>query len=276
MRLTASIVAYKNDPKILAQTIQSYLLAAPNSKLYIIDNSPSSELQNLLADPRIDYIHNSKNVGFGAAHNFCIKQILNSSKYHLVLNPDVYFEESVISKVVELMENDDAIGLVLPKVFYPDGRQQFQCKLLPSPTTMFVRWFLRFVPRLVEKINHNYEMRFSGYNTTMNVPFLGGCFMFLRVDVLKKVGLFDERFFLYTEDTDLSRRIHRHYKTIFFPEVSIYHYYSHRQYKNLYFTVLNIFSAIKYFNKWGWLNDKERESMNAMAIAQGSKLFSNA
>lgn len=269
-------MAYKNDPLILSQTIQSYLAAAPKSKLYVVDNSPTDKLRNLMHDSRIDYIFNNKNIGFGAGHNMCLRKIINSSKYHLVLNPDVYFENSVILKLTELMEQDDQIGLVLPKVYYPDGREQFQCKLLPSPKTMFIRRFLSFMPRLASKVNHFYEMRFSGYSKKMNVPFLGGCFMFLRVQTLKKVGLFDERFFLYTEDTDLSRRIHRFYKTVFFPEVSIYHYYAHGQYKNLYLTFLNIVSAVKYFNKWGWLADLERDYINTNAIAESSKPIANA
>nr|WP_028950943.1 hypothetical protein [Sulfurihydrogenibium subterraneum] len=60
-----------------------------------------------------------------------------------------------------------------------------------------------------------YELRFTGYNKIMEVPYLSGCFMFIRTKVLEKVGLFDERFFMYLEDTELSRRIHKVSKTIF-------------------------------------------------------------
>jgi GT2 family glycosyltransferase len=74
--------------------------------------------------------------------------------------------------------------------------------------------------------------------------------------------LFDERIFLYTEDTDLTRRIHMHYRTIFFPEAVIYHYNQRGSYKSVVILAYHIFSAIKYFNKWGWFNDSEREDIN--------------
>ena len=57
----------------------------------------------------------------------------------------------------------------------------------------------------------------------MNVPYLQGSFMFLRTKALKEVGLFYERFFMYPEDIDITRRMHKKYKTIFYPEVSIHH-----------------------------------------------------
>ena len=86
--------------------------------------------------------------------------------------------------------------------------------------------------------------------------------MFLRVESLRKVGLFDERIFLYTEDTDLSRRIHMQYRTVFFPEATVYHYNEKASYKSTIRLCQHTISAIKYFNKWGWFDDKERETIN--------------
>ena len=102
----------------------------------------------------------------------------------------------------------------------------------------------------------------------MDVPFLSGCFMFLRTEALKKVGLFDEQFFLYTEDADLSRRIHKHYRTVYYPQVTIYHYHQRGSYRNFWLMWCNIKSAIRYFNKWGWAYDRERELFNRRTIQQ--------
>lgn len=114
-------------------------------------------------------------------------------------------------------------------------------------------------------------MHFSGYDKVMDVPFLSGCFMFLRMDALREVGLFDERIFLYTEDTDLTRRIHQRYRTIFFPEVTIYHHNQRASYKNFIILLYHVFSAIKYFNKWGWFNDNEREYINQRILLKFSE-----
>ena len=156
----------------------------------------------------------------------------------------------------------------MPKVLYPDGRLQPLCKLLPAPQTLIKRRFFSFYKSSLENENYRYELRFSGYDKIMDVPFLSGCFMFLRTEALKKVGLFDERFFLYTEDVDLSRRIHKHYRTVYFPQTSIYHYHQRGSYRNIWLMWCNIKSAVRYFNKWGWVNDSEREFFNQRTIQQ--------
>ena len=86
--------------------------------------------------------------------------------------------------------------------------------------------------------------------------------MFMRVDVLKKVNGFDERFFMYAEDLDLCRRIGEVSKTMYYPVVSIYHEYEKGSYKNKKLLKYHICSVIKYFNKWGWIFDKKRTLKN--------------
>jgi GT2 family glycosyltransferase len=261
--ITASIVIYKNNLEILKRAVQSFLDSTTDSILYLIDNSPTDVCKDHFIHPRILYIYNNKNIGFGAGHNIALKDALEKkSSYHIILNPDVYFEGSVIEKLYSFMESDTRVGLITPKVLYPDGRLQPLCKLLPSPFVLFTRRFLQFHSTRINKLNHWYEMHFSGYDKIMDVPFLSGCFMFLRMDALRTVGLFDERIFLYTEDTDLTRRIHKHYRTVFFPEAAIYHYNERGSYKNALILIYHIFSAITYFNKWGWFNDTEREYIN--------------
>lgn len=266
--LTASIVIYKNPGEILTKTIQSFLEGTENSMLYLVDNSPTDELKYLVTDPRIIYRFNNKNVGFGVGHNAILREIIGVSKYHIVLNPDVYFNDSVVQALYMFMDQHPEIGQVMPKVLYPDGRIQPLCKLLPTPKTLIKRRFLNFYKSALEKENYRYELRFSGYDKIMDVPFLSGCFMFLRTEVLKKVGLFDEQFFLYAEDADLSRRIHKYYRTVYYPQVTIFHYHQRGSYHSLWLTWCNIKSAIQYFNKWGWANDSEREYFNEKTIQQ--------
>ena len=69
-------------------------------------------------------------------------------------------------------------------------------------------------------------MQFTSYDEVMEVPFLSGCFMFLRSEALRKVGLFDERMFMYVEDTDLTRRMGQHFKTLYYPNAYVYHQYA--------------------------------------------------
>lgn len=270
--ITASIVIYKNNLQLLSRAVSSFLDSTVGSTLYLIDNSPTDDCRSYFKHERIQYIFNNKNIGFGAGHNIALKDaLLKGAAYHIILNPDVYFEEGVVQKLHSFMEAHQQVGLVMPKVLYPDGRLQPLCKLLPSPRTLFIRRFLQFNRSWINRLNHSYEMHFSGYDKVMDVPFLSGCFMFLRMDALKKSGLFDERIFLYTEDADLSRRIHKHYRTLFFPEATIYHYNERGSYKNLVILMHHIFSAIRYFNKWGWFNDRERKHINQRIILNFSQ-----
>jgi GT2 family glycosyltransferase len=264
--INVSIVLFKNDQDLVKKAIYSCVNSVLINRIYLIDNSPTDILSCLASlDSRIEYIFNNANLGFGKAHNIALKRSIEENiHYHLVLNPDVYFGGGVLEELHHFMENNPDVGLVMPKVLYPDGTLQYLCKLLPTPLDLFGRRFLNFGPfrKIVEKRNEVYELRFTGYDKIMEVPYLSGCFMFIRTEVLKKVGLFDERFFMYLEDTDLSRRIHRVAKTVYYPYVYVYHEYGKGSYKSLKLLYYHIKSAVKYFNKYGWFFDKEREEIN--------------
>lgn len=266
--LSASIVTYENDKDILGKAIDSFLRSGLKTHLYVVDNSPTDVLKNTCARGDVEYIFNNANLGFGSGHNLALRLALGKSKYHLILNPDIYFGSGVLEKLFQYMENHEDIGLIAPKICYFDGSPQYLCKLLPSPLDLFLR---RIGPAVFKKIFRrrldDYELKFTGYDKIMNVPHLSGCFMFLRTNIFKRVEFFDERFFMYLEDVDFSRRIHRHYRTVYFPEAIIYHDYKKGSYNSLKHFQYHIFSAVKYFNKWGWFFDKERRTINSRALS---------
>lgn len=232
-------------------------------KLYLIDNSPTDNLRYLSnIDERVEYIYNNANLGFGKAHNIAInKSITDGTSYHLVLNPDAYFEQGVMEELHEYMQANQDVANIIPKTFYPNGKLQYLCNLLPTPIELIAR---RFIPldKMVQKINHKYELHDFDYDKILNVPFLNGCFMFLRVEHLKNIGLFDENIFMYMEDTDLNRRLHAKYKTIFYPKVSITHVHERGSHKNKSLLIAHIKSTIYYFNKYGWFFDSFRREKN--------------
>ncbi|MGG5905508.1 glycosyltransferase family 2 protein, partial [Sphingobacterium daejeonense] len=234
MKITGSIVLYNNDRQILLEAIQSYLNSEIVDKLYLVDNSPTDDLKNLEElDSRIEYIFNPSNPGFGAAHNIAIKNaIKRDSQYHLVLNPDVYYDNGVIETISDYIKDKPEIGNIMPKVLYPNGEIQYLCKLLPTPYDWIGRRFNPF-KKMVESRNNLFELRFTNYSTIMEVPYLSGCFMFLNIDALKKVGFFDEGIFMYGEETDLCRRLNDGgYKTLFFPKATIFHHFEKGSHKS--------------------------------------------
>lgn len=267
--ITSAIVLFHNERRILRASIESFLNTTLDVKLFLIDNSSNTSLMDIIIDDRVEYIKTSHNIGFGAGHNIAIKNAMAiGSKYHIVLNPDIYFDKEVIPEILSLMEKNTDIGNVMPKVFYPDGSIQYLCKLLPTPYDWIGRRFNPF-KRLVETRNQLFELRFSNYDKQMNVPYLSGCFMFLRLDALTKVGLFDENIFMYGEETDLGRRlIQSGYRNIFFPDVSIYHEFQKGSHKSWRLTLIGIKSAVYYFNKWGWFFDKSRKEINEKCLKE--------
>ena len=268
-----SIVLYKNDPKIASKTIESFFNTPLKVFLYLIYNSPDDSLKILAHyTNNLEYVFVNKNIGFGAGHNIAIRKAINNAKYHLVLNPDIYFNNGVLEEIFSFMENNHDVGLLMPKILYPDGRIQYLCKMLPTPLDIFLRRFLPF-KKIIEKRNERYELRFTGYDRIMNVPYLSGCFMFLRNSVIKEIGAFDERFFMYFEDTDLTRRIHRKYKTIYFPYVSVFHCYGKESYKKFKILLIHIMSTFIYFNKYGWFFDQERKDINFKLIHDKNFLY---
>ncbi len=267
-KITVSIVVYKPNIEVFARTLNSALNSPLVSMVYVFDNSPHESVRSICSDSRVNYIANKKNIGFGAAHNIAIKYAKTlDPRYHLVLNPDIYFEKGTIEKIYDFMEINGNVGLLMPKVLYPDGSTQYLCKLLPSPLQLILRRFLPF-KSILDKMNETYELRFTGYDKIIDVPYLSGCFMFLRTKVLEKVGLFDERFFMYFEDLDITRRINLCNRTVFYPEPVIYHNYKKGSYKSLKLLMYHLLFALKYFNKWGYFFDKSRRQINEKTLNQ--------
>jgi GT2 family glycosyltransferase len=266
--ITGSIVVYRNPVVQVQAAITSFLNTQLNVKLYVIDNSPDDRLRDVCADKRIVYILNGRNLGFGAAHNIAMKASLGETNYHLVLNPDVYFWGGVLERLLDYVRARPDIGVVMPKILNPDGSVQHLCKRLPAPSDLIFRRFLpRVLKAFVKERLARYEFRDQDYDTILSVPVLSGCFMMLNCAALSEVGIFDERYFMYMEDVDLCRRMHQRYKTIYFPEVAIYHGYEKGSYRNVRLMTRHIVSALQYFQKWGWFSDEERIVINQKAIA---------
>ena len=264
--VSASIVLH-HTPKYEILRLLNCILESPIDVIFLVDNSSDDSLRELAnISNKIVYIY-SLNLGYGAGHNIAIRKSLElNAKYHIILNPDIYFEKDAIEILRKYMDQDQNVGAIMPKIEYPTGEVQYLCKLLPTPIDLIGRRFLP--PRLIKRRNHKYELRRFGYSKIMNTPCLSGCFAFIRANIFSDIGFFDESFFMYCEDFDLYRRIHRKYKTIFLPDTTVIHDHKKESYKNKKMLLLHIKSAIHYFNKWGWFFDKERREVNQKVLKE--------
>lgn len=115
---------------------------------------------------------------------------------------------------------------------------------------------------MIKRRNTRFELIQSGFSKALNVPFLSGCFMFFRMSAIEDVGMFDEHFFLYAEDVDITRRMHQKYETIFYPDTTIYHTFTRGSRRSLRLLFIQIINIMRYLNKWGWWRDEERDEVN--------------
>jgi GT2 family glycosyltransferase len=261
--VSASIVVYKNDPEQVVSAVKSVLSAPMRITCTVVDNSPTPDLMQCVAECGAKYIHVGRNLGFGSGHNLVFREEAEASEYHLVLNPDVHFAPEVPAALYHFMNDNQRVGLVMPKILNSDGTEQRLCKQLPSPFDLLSRRFLGGLGRILFAARlSKYELRHLDLDVTREIPCLSGCFMFLRSAALREVGFFDERYFMYMEDVDLCRRIGAKYETIFYPKVAVTHGYAKGSYSSGKLLKYHMQSAIKYFGKWGWIYDSERRKLN--------------
>ncbi|MFD2873856.1 glycosyltransferase [Mucilaginibacter ximonensis] len=260
--LSVSVVLYHTDKGELYNLLKSFIKSNLSIDIFLIDNSASDELReiSLVFDNSI-YIFNGKNIGYGAGHNIAINR--SNSKYHLIVNADIEFDPQILNTALEFMNDNPDVGMISPQIILPNGEMQFFCRKLPTPFDLFARRFIpSFIKPIFKKQLDEYLLADRDYSKPMNIPNLPGCFMFMRMSVLKEVAGFDENFFMYVEDIDLTRRIHEKSKTLYLPEIKIAHGLARGSYKFSKLMLYHIQSAAYYFNKWGWFNDEQRVKIN--------------
>jgi len=271
-QLSISLVIYNSSIDSILPLINSIKLIGFPVKLIVSDNSDNNNLKEFFEQNNAHYIFNGANLGYGKAHNIGIKYGSQIAPYHLVVNPDVTFNDNCIELCLNYLENNKNVGLLIPKTFYPSGRTQIVCNLLPTPFDLILRRFVPgFLNSFFEKNATNYELKSKNLNLPMFVNNIHGCFLLMPHKVLEKVGLFDEKFFMYLEDTDLSRRISNEFDSIYYPYASIVHSFEKGSYKNRKLLLYHIQSAIYYFTKWGWIFDKDRKIKNRIVLNQTQK-----
>ena len=227
MPLTIGIVNY-NTKKDLKRCIKSILHNPPNCsyEIIIVDNDSkdgSKEFLKKIKNKNIAYILNEKNVGFGKACNQIAKTSSNS--YILFLNPDVETTKNSINGLIDFLRKNKKIGTVTGKLLYPDKSFQLSCRQFPTIfRVLFGREsFLRKIsPNNI--ISKQYLMTELDYDKTQFPDWARGAVMLFKANLFKKIGGFDENFFLFFEDTDICFRLKKAgYRIAYFPEAIFYH-----------------------------------------------------
>lgn len=252
--VSVSIVTF-NNADIIKDRLTRLLTIFKNNQvadIFIVDNYSTDGTREILQkiaedNSRLKLILLDSNKGFGFGHNQAIKKSVN--KYHIVMNLDATpKQKNVISNMKNYMDENLDVDLLSPLVLFPNGMIQHLTRSEPTVFDLGIRllgstWF----KNRQEKFVHLED----GYDHEQKILNATGSFMFLRTETLQRIGGFDERYFLYMEDTDLTKTINENGKAMLSPEFEVIHEWQ-RGNHSVSGSKIMISSMIKYFNKWGW------------------------
>ncbi|MBO0320973.1 glycosyltransferase [Muricauda sp. CAU 1633] len=233
--------------------MNSFLSIPWNKKLYVIDNSENNNLEKVFKGyPEVQYYFVGKNLGFGKGHNYILDKIDKDSAFHLILNPDIYFEPNVTIGLMEYARHNLNVGIIAPLVFFPDGTLQHSFRRYPNPFDLIIRR----IP-FIKALFHNKYEKNQYFHKELNAPFavdsVMGCFQLFRTNTFKLIKGFDERYFMYMEDIDICKKVtETGLDVVLHPGEKIVHHLEKGSAKSFKLFKIHLESAIKYFKKWGW------------------------
>lgn len=220
------IVAYRSEAEI-----EDCLASLPPSaggcqyEVLIVNNSPGDRLEEIGSKlfPGVRYFAPEKNLGFGKANNFGYSKA--KGDIILFLNPDTICNVEALSHCVRRLTNEPEVGLISPKLLLADGSMDLACRRsIPTLWEGFCRaaGLSRLFP--AKALFNGYNLTHLPPDATYTVGAINGAFMMARREVLEKVGLFDESFFMYGDDLDLCIRVAKAgYKIVYDGRVAITH-----------------------------------------------------
>ena len=263
--LTVSIVLFHSPLAQLRDLIDSLIdslsgAAVSNVRCVLVDHSLdpryADQCRAVLAEygacEQIEFelLAPSKNHGYGAGHNLAMASL--DGTFHLILNPDVALSPRAISVALETMGVHPDCVLLAPVGSGADGTSLYLAKAFPSVWALALRAFAPLWLRRRSRAVARYELRDQSSEIVRPVPLVSGCCMWVRRAVYDEVGGFDDSYFLYFEDFDLSMRMARHGAVVEHRELTIIHHGGKASRKGGRHWLWFGLSAARFFNRWGW------------------------
>jgi len=262
-KINVSIVLYYPDFDRVASDVSELRKSPWVHKIFLVDNTPVQDVR--FRDLGVEYVVSGNNMGYGAGHNLALrKSIAAGIEYHLVMNEDVSFNYEILEAMAAKMDKEPDLGLMMPRILNEDGSDQILPKIMPAPVDLAIK-VVKPLAILFNARCERYTLR-KYLDREMDISNGSGCFSFIRVAALEKIGLYDESFFMYFEDNDLIRRMLAHYRALYFPSVSIVHSHGRGARKSPRLFRVFLSSACRYFMKYGWFFDSGRKAANRRVL----------
>jgi hypothetical protein len=196
-------------------------------EVIVIDNNSNDKSATMVKEnyPDIKLIENETNLGFARANNIGIEKA--SGKYILLLNPDTEIFENSIEKMVEVLRKDNAVGAVGPKILNSDGTIQYECaRNFPTVLSEFFVTSTIYKRFPANKFAGRYLITYWNHEDSRDVACISGACMLIRKRCFDSIGLLDESFFMYAEDTDFCYRLNKKgYSIRYVAESEIIHHW---------------------------------------------------
>jgi hypothetical protein len=204
-----------NSRELLLACLES--LGDTGVEIVVLDNASEDGSAAAVRErfPGVRLIEQRHRAGFGANHNTVIRA--TTGRYVFVLNEDTTSDDWGFERMVAHLDANPRVAALAPRLEYPDGRLQDSAWRFPSPETAALGLLTLSRVGIVQ----------SGGSETRDVDWAMAAALLLRREALDGVGLFDEDFFIYSEETDLARRLRgAGWRTQYFPEVTVVHHES--------------------------------------------------
>lgn len=264
MELSVIIVSF-NVREYLKKCLISVFRAAESveTEIFVVDNNSTDGSGDMVKNefPEVKLILNIKNSGFSTANNQAVKKA--SGSYVLFLNPDTIVEADAFSKCIGFMAVHSDAGAIGVKMINGEGRYLPESKrAFPEPLTAFFKTFGLSAVFPGSQFFNRYYLTNIDENETAPAEAISGAFMFTRMEALGMAGLFDEDYFMYGEDIDLSYRLSRMgFTNYYFPEVSIIHFKGKSTPRNKYSDIFHFYNSMQIY-----AGKRNREKFNPLLI----------
>jgi len=237
------------------ETLRTCLLALPPNIGYaiVVNDYHRGEPVELLEDQADHWLLNSDNPGYGRAVNRLMDSLGFLPKYLAVLNTDLSWRAGTFTALLSWLQSHPEVVLAVPQIIDDHGVIQKLCKRHPTVLGLLSRRFIPqwLKPSWLQHYDRWYVMSDKNYHQPFDVPYLSGCCMLIKGEAYGLAGGFDNRYFLYLEDADLTRAMSRFGRCIHLPCAEVVHTWGRGNYTSLRLVLVNIHSAWIYFRKWG-------------------------
>lgn len=257
--ISVSVVVYRDfeTPKKMLVSLEEHTSPSLVKQVFVVDNSalfPGDQraaeqkaFEDFLGDyPDVVYLDAGDNLGFGKANNIALQR--SNAEFHAFINPDIVFLEDSLTQLVAYLRANEGVGMVIPRMIGDDGHL---LKVYRRDPTLLDALNRTILGNRLRKRDYFHTMQDMDYSEPFDLPFGQGSFLVGRTELLKGLGGFDERYFMYLEDADLCRRLNEVSVLRYAPVTTVQHKWERSSHKNAKLLREHIRSYARYFARWG-------------------------